>query len=135
ENVTGSAFNDTLTGTAARNIMTGGGGADTMTGGAGQDTFVYTAAADSSFGHADTITDIVNADKIDLSAIATDFVLGNGSFHGVAHEIVLSYNAGTGITTVAIDMNGNGNATDAGDMQIFLTGDHHTFTNFIGLGP
>lgn len=134
ENVTGSAFDDTLTGTAGRNVITGGGGADTMTGGAAADTFVYTAASDSAFGHADTITDIVNADKIDLSAIATDFVIGGSSFHNIAHEIVLTYNSGTNMTTIAIDMNGNGNATDAGDMQILLNGDHHTFSNFGGLG-
>jgi Ca2+-binding RTX toxin-like protein len=134
ENVTGSGSDDTLIGTSGRNVITGGGGADTMTGGAGIDTFVYKAAADSAFGHADTITDLANSDKIDLSAIANDFVLSS-SFHGTAHEIVLTYNSGTNITTIAIDMNGDGDASDAGDMQISLTGDHHTFTNFVGVGP
>jgi len=35
------------------------------------------------------------------------------------------------MTTIAIDTNGDGTA----DMQILANGDHHTFTNFIGLGP
>jgi VCBS repeat-containing protein len=133
ENLTGSAFNDTLIGDSGRNVLTGGAGADTMTGGLGIDTFVYKAASDSAFGNADTITDLSNGDKIDLSAIANDFQLVN-NFDGSAHEIMLSYNAGTHMTTIAIDMNGDGDASDAGDMQILVNGDHHTFTGFIGLG-
>lgn len=131
ENLTGSSFGDTLTGSATKNVITGGGGADVISGGGAIDTFVYTAASDSAFGAADRITDLTNNEKIDLSAIATDFSIV-GSFDGHAHEITLTYNAGTQITTIAIDMNGDGDATDAGDMQILLNGDHHTFTGFIG---
>jgi VCBS repeat-containing protein len=132
ENLTGSAFGDSLTGDSGRNIITGGGGADTITGGGGVDTFVYTAVGDSAFGAADRITDLTNSEKIDLSAIATDFQIVS-HFDNHAHEITLSYNAGTNTTTVSIDMNGDG-TIGSGDMQILLTGDHHTFTGFIGLG-
>lgn len=132
ENLTGSAFGDSLTGSSVKNAITGGGGADTLAGGGGTDTFVYTAASDSAFGSADTITDLTNSEHIDLSAIATDFTIV-GSFTGTAHQITLSYNGGTHITTIAIDMNGDGDASDAGDMQILVNGDHHTFTNFIGV--
>jgi len=47
ENLTGSAFGDTLTGDNTANVFIGGGGADQMTGGGGQDTASY---VDSAFG-------------------------------------------------------------------------------------
>ena len=55
ENLTGSAFNDTLTGDGNANILSGGAGDDTLNGGAGNDTLdggagtdtaSYTASAD-----------------------------------------------------------------------------------------
>ncbi len=39
ENVTGSAFGDTLTGSSAANVLDGGAGADVMAGGLGSDTY------------------------------------------------------------------------------------------------
>ena len=97
ENLTGSAFNDTLTGSTAANILmglagndtlNGGAGADTLIGGAGNDTlvggsgadiltggldadrFVFSALADSAPGTPDRITDFVHGtDIIDFSAI------------------------------------------------------------------
>ena len=41
ENVTGSAFNDTLVGSFGNDIITGLGGNDTLTGAGGNDTFVF----------------------------------------------------------------------------------------------
>lgn len=41
QNVTGSAFTDTLTGDAGANVLAGGAGNDTLTGGAGNDVFKY----------------------------------------------------------------------------------------------
>ena len=41
ENVTGSAFNDTLTGDAGDNVLIGGGGNDTLNGGDGSDLFIF----------------------------------------------------------------------------------------------
>ena len=73
ENLIGSNFDDTLTGSSVRNVITGGGGADTMTGGGSADTFVYKAVGDSAVGHSDTITDLVNGDAIDFSALGNDF--------------------------------------------------------------
>ncbi|MFN9988595.1 MAG: beta strand repeat-containing protein, partial [Pirellula sp.] len=57
ENLTGSAFNDTLTGDSGDNVLRGSGGADTLTGGAGNDTF----NVDSGI---DTITDLGNGSDI-----------------------------------------------------------------------
>ncbi|MEH2499378.1 Ca2+-binding RTX toxin-like protein [Bradyrhizobium sp. AZCC 1678] len=45
ENLTGSAFNDTLRGDGGDNILTGGAGADTLVGGAGTDTASYSNAS------------------------------------------------------------------------------------------
>jgi len=130
ENITGSNFDDTLTGSSVRNVITGGGGADTMTGGGSADTFVYKSVGDSAVGHSDTITDLVNGDAIDFSALGNDFHIV-GSFDHHADEITVSYNSTTHLTTISVDTNGDGTA----DMQILANGDHHTFANFIGLGP
>ena len=85
ENLTGSAFNDTLTGTSGVNTIIGGigndkiagaGGADFLTGGVGADVFIFKAAADSAPGAADIITDFVaGTDKIDLSLIDANTAL------------------------------------------------------------
>ncbi|MCM8736710.1 tandem-95 repeat protein, partial [Azospirillum sp. A1-3] len=48
ENVTGSAFDDTITGNSGANILQGGGGKDTITGGAGTDTIRGGAGDDLS---------------------------------------------------------------------------------------
>jgi VCBS repeat-containing protein len=128
ENLVGSGFDDTLSGNSGTNAITGGAGADTMTGGAGHDTFIYTSASDSAVGHSDVITDLQNnVDFIDLSALGNDFQIV-GAFTNHADQITLHFD-GTN-TTIAIDLNGDGNA----DMQIIATGDHHTFNDFIGLG-
>ena len=56
ENLTGSAFNDTLIGTTGDNVIAGGAGADKLTGGAGADTFVFNFMSEG----VDTITDFVS---------------------------------------------------------------------------
>jgi Ca2+-binding RTX toxin-like protein len=47
ENLTGSAFNDSLIGNTAANILDGGAGTDAMTGGDGADTYLVREATDS----------------------------------------------------------------------------------------
>lgn len=47
ENITGSAYADTLTGDANANVINGGAGADSMIGGAGDDTYYIDNAADT----------------------------------------------------------------------------------------
>jgi VCBS repeat-containing protein len=131
EKLVGSGFDDTLGGNSGNNSITGGAGADTMTGGLGHDTFIFTSASDSTVAHSDTITDLQNnVDFIDLSALGNDFQIV-GAFTNHADQITLHYDSGTGKTTIAIDLNGDGTA----DMQIMATGDHHLFNDFIGLGP
>jgi large repetitive protein len=53
ENVTGSAFGDTLIGSSGDNVINGGAGADILTGNGGNDTFVFIRGE----GNGDTVTD------------------------------------------------------------------------------
>jgi serralysin len=106
ENLTGSAFADTLTGNGANNSLAGGKGADTlsggggadwligglgqdaMTGGPGSDIFVFDKIAESKAGTArDAIADFnagssgTSVDRIDLRKIdAKTGVAGNQAF-------------------------------------------------------
>jgi Ca2+-binding RTX toxin-like protein len=56
ENLTGSAFNDTLTGDAGSNVLDGGAGNDTLRGGAGMDILIGGAGNDTLDGQADADT-------------------------------------------------------------------------------
>jgi len=92
---------DTLVGGYGADTLVGGGGADTLTGGAGNDVFKYNSLPELSY-YSDTITDLMQGDKIDLSAIdansqqagdqAFSFLNGN-AFSGNGGE--LYYSAGT----------------------------------------
>jgi Ca2+-binding RTX toxin-like protein len=128
-NGTGNGLANVITGNAAANVITGGGGGDTLTGGAGADLFTFTAVSDSAPGAADLITDFTGGrkggDKIDLSAIdANTNTLANDAFHlvkgftGHAAELYASYDKGSGMTNVYLDVDGNGSA----DMVIHLSG-------------
>jgi VCBS repeat-containing protein len=124
EDLEGSGFDDTLTGSAGKNVIDGCGGQDVMTGGAGNDRFVFDTG-DTTNATPDTITDIENTDKIDLSAIGSFTVVG--SFSGSAGELVLTYDSLNDVTVVAGDVDGDTTA----DLTILLTGDHTDFDNFI----
>ncbi|WP_342240565.1 M10 family metallopeptidase C-terminal domain-containing protein [Inquilinus sp. OTU3971] len=137
ENVGGSQNADTLIGNAGANtlqgwggndLLRGGAGKDTLTGGAGADRFVFTASGDSVVGaNADRITDFSRAqlDKIDLSAIdANSAVAGDQGFSFIGsglftrHAGELRFTIGSGATTIAGDLNGDG----ISDFQITLDG-------------
>lgn len=102
ENLSGSAFGDTLTGNTGNNqlsggngndrldggagndVLIGGSGSDILTGGAGADTFVFKSGTDSkvAVGQRDTITDFMvsGGDRIDLSAFDANIAVA-----GVQH--------------------------------------------------
>jgi Ca2+-binding RTX toxin-like protein len=111
ENVTGSAFADTLTGDAAANVIVGGAGDDQMTGGAGADNFAFTSLGDlSSAG--DTITDFASvSDQIDLSSIPGLAFIGTNAFSNVSGQVRYELSAGT--TRIQIDSDGDGVADRA----------------------
>jgi Ca2+-binding RTX toxin-like protein len=110
ENVTGSAFNDTLTGNSLANTLSGGGGddvldgslgADTMIGGTGNDTYFIDNAGDRVVENAAEGTDSVQstisltlADNVEnLTLLGT----GNKNGTGNAGDNVLAGNSGSNI--------------------------------------
>jgi Ca2+-binding RTX toxin-like protein len=60
ENLTGSAFDDTLVGNASANILTGGSGNDTLEGLGGEDSFVGSAGSDT-VSYANSTTGVVSS--------------------------------------------------------------------------
>jgi Ca2+-binding RTX toxin-like protein len=125
----GLAGNDTLNGGDGNDTLIGGVGNDQMTGGNGYDTFVV---LQESLGGPSIETDFVydlnmaGGDRIDLSAIDADSTTaGNQAFSFVssfghhAAEATLTYDAGSGFTTLKLDVNGDGIA----DYQMKITGD------------
>ena len=94
ENVTGSAFADTLTGDANTNILTGGAGADVMTGGDGSDIYYVDNAGDkvveTSTGGYDTIYSSVSytltgtfVEQLVLTGAAGLKASGNSQFNNI----------------------------------------------------
>ena len=132
--ITGNSGNNILDGAKSNDVLTGGGGRDTLTGGSGVDTFVYRALSDSVGATSDLITDLNDVDVIDLSAIDANantagvqhFTLVD-AFTNTAGQMTLTYDAGTNITSLQADTDGDGVA----DMLVRLTGDHEDFDNFI----
>lgn len=112
--------NDEIAGFGGNDTIIGGLGADTMAGGDGVDTFVYNSKNDSPFdGIRSDIFDLIldfqtGVDKIDLRGMAGNTKLSFSDadgFSGKNGEVVFS---GGG---VFVDMNGDGNADFAIDMN------------------
>ncbi|MDQ6435690.1 calcium-binding protein [Mesorhizobium sp. LHD-90] len=112
ENLTGSAFGDTLTGNSAVNVILGGNGADTLngrggndtlTGGSGNDNFLFDTAVGA--GNVDDVTDFnfVN-DTIRLDATVFNAIVGLGV-----------------LTAAQFVANASGTAADANDRIIYET--------------
>jgi Ca2+-binding RTX toxin-like protein len=143
DQITGSSQNDILIGLKGRDhidgstgddVLIGGVGGDTLTGGAGDDVFHYDRASDSGKRGVDTITDLSTGDQIDLADIDADIhTAGDQAFHlvdrlrGHAGELTLRYDGAHDRTIVSFDVNGDATA----DGIIWLSGDHHDFTDFI----
>ena len=98
ENLTGSAFDDTLIGDTADNVLEGGDGADTLDGGAGADTASW-AASDAAItvdlstgtntgGHAagDTITNIESLSGSRYNDVLTGDAGANRLDGGAGHD-------------------------------------------------
>lgn len=129
----GNAGANTLVGNGAANVLRGLAGADVLTGGAGSDVFDFDSLADSTVAAFDRITDLTDSDRIDLSGIdANTKTKGDQAFAIVdafthkAGQMTLTYSAATKLTTILMDVDGDGKA----DMKIVLNGDHHDYDNF-----
>jgi hypothetical protein len=146
------SFDDTLIGGRGDDRLDCRGGNDILTGGRGADAYDLTAflgnsnvqvlirgAADSRFGHGDTIVAADAGDVIDLSMVDADTTTdGNQaftvveSFSGAAGEAVFSYDDITGVTTLLLETNGVGRT----DMELSLRAAdgqaHVDYTGFDG---
>lgn len=122
ENVTGSAYADTLIGNAGDNVFVGGAGRDVMTGGGGNDRFVFSAMTETSasLSLADVITDFSLGDIIDLSGIdANRATAANDAFRGT---FVTSFTGAGQLMFSNGVLYGNTNADRIADFAIVLTG-------------
>jgi Ca2+-binding RTX toxin-like protein len=124
-NATGNTMNNTIIGNSGANLITGGGGADTLKGGAGADIFVFKALTDSQIGATDHIADYASADKLDLSLIDANALLGgnqafvrlvgDGEFTA-AGQLRLVFDGAS--THLALNTDGDADA----EMTVVLTG-------------
>lgn len=112
ENLTGSAFNDTLTGNSAINVILGGNGNDTLNGRAGNDTLTGGAGNDNFLF--DTPLGATNVDTItDFNFVNDTIRLENAIFNAIVGTGTLS--AGQFVA------NASGTATDVNDRIIYET--------------
>lgn len=133
DSLTGARADDQLIGAKGADVLDGGLGADNLSGGADGDVFVFHSVKDSDAAHTDLITDLDGSDLIDLSDVDADrTVKGDqaftlvGALDGHAGELAVSYDAGSGLTTVAGDVDGDGTA----DLVIHLSGDQTAFSGY-----
>ena len=105
-----------------------------MTGGGGVDTFVWNALNESKLHTPDRVTDLQSSDIIDLSRIdadsnaaGTQHFVRVGVFTQTAGQLTMTYSAATGLTTLAVDVNGDG----AADMRVLFDGNQTGFANFV----
>ena len=98
ENVTGSAFDDSITGDRSNNILRGGLGNDRLTGGLGNDTLDGGAGNDTLIGGLgiDTLTGGLGADQFRFDAVGatnldriTDFNVAQGDRIGLSASLFL----------------------------------------------
>jgi serralysin len=133
DSLQGGGGADTLVGGAGRDLFVGGAGADVFTGGAGKDRYVYEAITDSASAAPDLITDLALEDRLLLTALDANvakagdqaFTLVAG-FTGKAGQAVMSYDAGTNVSRLSLDVDGDGFA----DAAMLFTGNQTGFGNF-----
>lgn len=135
DQIDGGKGDDILSGDGGADGLTGGKGADVLTGGSGADSFLFSSMRElGQAGHADLITDLAAEDFIDLSRIDADVTqAGNQAFvlapalDGHAGQAAFSYDAGSDLTTLSLDVDGDGQA----DGVITITGDHRDFAGVV----
>ena len=133
-NATGNNIGNVILGNAGDNRIDGRRGGDVMTGGGGVDTFVWNALNESKLHTPDRVTDLQSSDIIDLSRIDADSNMAGtqhfvrvGAFTQTAGQLTMTYSAATGLTTLAVDVNGDG----AADIRVLFDGNQTGFGNFV----
>ena len=117
QNAFGGKIGDTLIGDGGTNYFEGLGGADKLYAGGGVVTFGYQSYADSNLktGY-DTVVDfIMGTDKIDLSALHTDFAHLQIETSGTSHSVYVEQTAG--LFNIDTDLAISINTTVAGQMH------------------
>ncbi|MDQ0463476.1 Ca2+-binding RTX toxin-like protein [Caulobacter ginsengisoli] len=128
----GGAGDDVIKAGLGADTLIGGTGNDILVGGGGLDTFVVTQASIRTSGaiEVDTVNDLIagQGDRLDLSAIDADISTGGddafhlvGGFTHHAGEMTLSFAAG--VTTLQLDVNGDGRADYRMTIAGNVTGD------------
>jgi len=125
---------DTIMGGAGDDTISGGKGGDRLYGGDGKDTFWFHHLNEIKPAHGDFITDLHGSDVIDLSLIDADTTQGGdqafvlvAALDGHAGEAAFSYDAEQHVTSLLLDVDGDGKA----DGRIDLQGDQQHFTSFV----
>ncbi|EGF89277.1 hemolysin-type calcium-binding repeat 2 copies family protein [Asticcacaulis biprosthecium C19] len=114
ENVTGSAYADSLTGSSGGNIIDGGAGNDTLAGAQGNDTYVVDSGSDVLVEAAASGTDVVQAfASFTLNANVENLVLLGASLNGTGNSLD---NTITGNTSHNLLDGGAGNDTLSGGL-------------------
>jgi Ca2+-binding RTX toxin-like protein len=141
----GSGGNDVINGGADNDELFGGAGSDRLTGGTGADLFAFDNGdvRRSGLGQGperDQILDLAFADgdRIDLSGIDANALTGGvddafafvGKFTRTAGEAVLTYVAGRNVTTLQLDIDGDGKA----DFRLEINGDQRGTTGNLYTG-
>jgi hypothetical protein len=144
DNMFGGLGNDILSGGDGVDVLSGGEGNDRMTGGADADWFLFGYDELAGAGVArDEILDLdfAEGDVISLTTLDADPATGGDQaftwaagnrFTKHAGELTLKYVAATNITTLEMDIDGDGKA----DLRIAITGDHSGTTGnlYTGVG-
>ena len=133
-NARGNNLDNVINGNSGNNVIEGRRGGDLMIGGGGNDTFVWNATNESFGSNTDTIGDLRSGDVLDLHLIDADLTQAGdqgfflaSAFTNKAGQMVFSYDSGTRLTTLLLDVNGDSTA----DMRILFNGDQTGHTNFI----
>ncbi|WP_143523616.1 calcium-binding protein [Pararhizobium arenae] len=126
ENISGSAFNDSLAGNSVANTIYGNSGNDVIRGYAGNDTLTGASGKDTFIFHT-ALNPTTNVDKItDFSAIDDTIQLENGIFTALTATGALS--------AAAFRANGTGVAADSTDRIVYETDTGKIFYDRDGSG-
>ena len=125
ENISGTAYNDTLTGTSGDNIIDGGRGMNTVTGAGGNDTFLFDTTLGA--GNSTTITDFVSGKgKIALStSVFASLGLAGSSLEALGNQLL--YDATSG--AVSYDSDGTAGPNQPVQFAVVGTDTHPTLTS------
>lgn len=128
ENLTGSAFNDTLTGDDTANVLTGGSGNDSLIGNGGNDSLIGNLGTDTIQGGAgnDTIFGGGDADNINGGA-DNDIIIGGAAGDTLA--------GGTGIDTFTYLSASDSTVADRDTITDFTSGTDKIDLTAVRTGP